>query len=202
MPTWAKQLENHTQEYLRHGSKTNRKKVLARITEFLEYTDADEPIVSLHRLGKRHVINFWKSRRDLSEKNAYEYWLAIGKLWDWLDKHDEPPKAIAFSGTDEDWKAQQKVRYTSRKTYNNISDAIKAARTTRQLSEQQLANMTGYETQLITEIENGATLAKLSEVLRLLDILGITITLEIDPAQLKNQRADPDIHRFCGKTCH
>lgn len=182
MPTWAKQLENHTQEYLRHGSKTNRKKVLARITEFLEYTDANEPIVSLHRLGNRHVINFWKSRRDLSEKNAYEYWLAIGKLWGWLGKHGEPPKAIVFSGIADAGKTQQKVRYASRKTYNNIGDAIKAARTTRQLSEQQLANMTGYDTRMITEIENGATRATLSEVLCILDILGITITLEIDTA--------------------
>lgn len=180
MPTWAKQLESHTQEYLRHGSKTNRKKVLARITEFLEYTDADEPIVSLQRLGKRHVISFWKSRRGLSEKNAYEYWLAIGKLWGWLGKHDEPPKAIAFSGTDEEWKAQQKARYASRKIHKNIGDAIKAARTTRQLSEQQLANMTGYDTRMIIEIENGATQVTLSEVLCLLDILGITITLKID----------------------
>ncbi len=182
MPTWAKQLENHTQEYLRHGSKTNRKKVLARITEFLEYTDADEPIVSLQRLGKRHVINFWKSRRGLSEKNAYEYWLAIGKLWGWLGKHGEPPKAIVFSGTDEEWKAQQKALYASRKAYNNIGDAIKAARTTRQLSVQQLANMTGYAPRMITELENGATRATLSEVLCLLDILGITITFETDPA--------------------
>jgi len=42
--------------------------------------------------GKRHVIEFWKSHRDLSEPVQYQHWLAFRELWQRIGKTGEPPK--------------------------------------------------------------------------------------------------------------
>ena len=96
MRTWVSELQAHTHDYVRRGGKQNRKKQVALIMDFLEYTDSTEKLTSLHRLGKRHVINFWKSHRNLSDKVAYDYWLGICKLWTWIDKPEKPPKPNNF----------------------------------------------------------------------------------------------------------
>ncbi|MEQ1740575.1 MAG: hypothetical protein ABL884_11790, partial [Methyloglobulus sp.] len=92
MRTWVNELSEHTHNYVRRGGKHNRQKQVALIVDFLEYTDSHEKITSLHRLGARHVVNFWKAHRSLSEKTAYDYWLGLCKLWGWLGKPGKPPK--------------------------------------------------------------------------------------------------------------
>ena len=118
MRTWAEELQAHTHDYVRRGGKANRKKQVSLIIDFLEYTDSTEKLTSLHRLGKRHVINFWKSHRNMSDKVAYDYWLGICKLWVWIDKPDKPPKPNNFVKQD----------IISNGVFTEISSAIKAAR--------------------------------------------------------------------------
>jgi hypothetical protein len=92
MRTWARELESYTHDYVRRGGKQNRRKQVSLIVNFLEFTDAQEGLTSLHRLGKRHVINFWKGHRDMPEKSAYDHWLGLCQLWSWLGKPEKPPR--------------------------------------------------------------------------------------------------------------
>jgi hypothetical protein len=92
MRTWAEELKSHTHNYVRRGGKQNRKKQVSLIINFLEFTASQEKFTSIHELGRRHVINFWKSHRDFPEKTAYDYWLGICKLWEWCGKTEKPPK--------------------------------------------------------------------------------------------------------------
>ena len=167
MRTWVSELQAHTHDYVRRGGKQNRKKQVALIMDFLEYTDSTEKLTSLHRLGKRHVINFWKSHRNLSDKVAYDYWLGICKLWVWIDKPDKPPKPNNFIEQD----------IISKGVFTEISVAIKAARESHKYTIQKLANMTGLEALLIESIEKGETNITLSDVLCLLEILKIKFTI-------------------------
>lgn len=167
MRTWAEELQAHTHDYVRRGGKQNRKKQVSLIIDFLEYTDSTEKLTSLHRLGKRHVINFWKSHRNMSEKVAYDYWLGICKLWVWIDKPEKPPKPNNFIEQD----------IISRGVFTEISVAIKAARESHKYTIQKLANITGLEALLIENIEKGETNITLSDVLCLLEILKIKFTI-------------------------
>jgi hypothetical protein len=167
MRTWVSELQAHTHDYVRRGGKQNRKKQVSLIMDFLEYTDSTEKLTSLHRLGKRHVINFWKSHRNMSEKVAYDYWLGICKLWVWIDKPDKPPKPNNFIEQD----------IISKGVFTEISVAIKAARESHKYTIQKLANMTGLEALLIESIEKGENNITLSDVLCLLEILKIKFTI-------------------------
>ena len=109
--------------------------------DFLEYTDSTEKLTSLHRLGKRHVINFWKSHRNFSDKVAYDYWLGICKLWTWIDKPEKPPKPNNFVEQD----------IISNGVFTEISVAIKTARESHKYTIQKLANISGLESELIEE---------------------------------------------------
>ena len=167
MRIWAEELQAHTHDYVRRGGKQNRKKQVSLIIDFLEYTDSTEKISSLNRLGKRHVINFWKSHRNMSEKVSYDYWLGICKLWLWIDKPDKPPKPNNFVDQD----------IISNGVFREISRAIKAARESSNYSIQKLANISGLESELIENIEAGQTNIQLSDILCLLEILKIKFTI-------------------------
>jgi len=97
MRTWVDELKSHTHHYVSRGGKQNRKKQVSLIVNFLEFTASQENFVSINRLGNRHVINFWKAHRDLPDKTAYDYWLGICKLWEWIGKNEKPPKPNYFS---------------------------------------------------------------------------------------------------------
>ena len=167
MRTWVSELQAHTHDYVRRGGKANRKKQVSLIMDFLEYTDSTEKLTSLHRLGKRHVINFWKSHRNMSEKVAYDYWLGICKLWTWIDKPEKPPKPNNFVEQD----------IISNGVFTEISSAIKAARETSNYSIQKLANISGLESELISSIESGEDNIELSDILLLIKILKIKFTI-------------------------
>lgn len=153
MLTLAKKAEAYFRDYVRGGGKANRKKQVTRIVAFLDWVESTEKVMSLHCLGKRHVIDFWRAHRDLSDETRYKYWLGISELWRWLDKHEDPP---------EPYKGRRlkdpKLITTGEPTpayFTEESSAIKAARELHKLTIQQLANMTGIETTLIERIENG-----------------------------------------------
>jgi DNA-binding XRE family transcriptional regulator len=167
MRTWVSELQSHTHDYVRLGGKLNRKKQVSLIIDFLEYTDSTEKLTSLHRLGKRHVINFWKSHRNLSDKVAYDYWLGICKLWLWIDKPDKPPKPNNFIEQD----------IISNGVFTEISVAIKTARESHKYTIQKLANISGLESELIEYIEAGKTNIQLSDILCLFEILKIKFSV-------------------------
>jgi len=173
MLTLAKKAEPYFRNYVRGGGKDNRKKQVTRIIEFLDWVESNEKVTALHGIGKRQVINFWISHRDLSDETLRKYWLGIAKLWQWLDKHEEPP-------------APRKNHAMEAQKFNQDADklkeiplAIKSARELQGLTTNQLANKSGYETALITDIENGETDIPLSIVLRLFEILKIEISLHL-----------------------
>ena len=156
-------------DYVRGGGKENRKKQVSRFVEFLDWVESTEKVITLHSLGKRHVIGFWKAHRHFSEETAYKYWLGIAKLWQWIGKHEEPPaphKSQTFQKT-----------VLKDTVITEISTVIKAARESRNLTIQQLANVSGCETLLIADIEAGKTNILLSDILRLLEILKIKFTI-------------------------
>jgi DNA-binding XRE family transcriptional regulator len=167
MRTWVSELQSHTHDYVRLSGKLNRKKQVSLIIDFLEYTDSTEKLTSLHRLGKRHVINFWKSHRNLSDKVAYDYWLGICKLWLWIDKPDKPPKPNNFIEQD----------IISNGVFTEISVAIKTARESHKYTIQKLANISGVESELIASIESGETNINLSDILCLFEILKIKFSV-------------------------
>jgi len=169
MRTWAEELQAHTHDYVRRGGKQNRKKQVSLIIAFLEFTDSTEKLTSLDRLGKRHVINFWKSHRDLSEKVSYDYWLGICKLWEWINKPDKPPKPNNFINQDS----------VSNGVFTELSSAIKSARESYNYTIQQLANMTGLEATLIESIESGETKILFSDILCLLKTLKISTLYQV-----------------------
>lgn len=173
MLTLAKKAERYFRDYVRGGGKENRKKQVSRIIEFLDWIESNEKVISLHELGKRHVIEFWKSHRYFSEETAYKYWLGIAKLWQWLDKHEEPPAPRKVHVME----TQKSSPNTDR--LKEIPAAIKAARERQNLTVNQLANKSGYEATLITDIENGGTDIPVSIILHLFKILGIEISLRL-----------------------
>ena len=157
---------------MRGGGKENRKKQVSRIVEFLDWVESTEKVISLHGLGKRHVIGFWKAHRDFSDETAYKYWLGIAKLWQWIGKHEEPP---------EPHKVQTFQKSVLKDTvFTEISTAIKCARESKNLSIPQLANMTGLEINLIADIEIGKTDFVFADLLRLMEFLKIDILFKTE----------------------
>lgn len=177
MRTWAKELELYTHDYVRRGGKQNRRKQVSLIVTFLEFTDAQEGLTSLHRLGKRHVINFWKAHRDMPEKSAYDHWLGMCQLWLWLGKPEKPPRPHKMDihsddpGTDEA-KAQTVLCFIE------FSAAIKSAREAKDISILMLANLSGCDPMLIDEVESGQYgAATILDIQNLLKLLSINLTL-------------------------
>ncbi len=174
MRTLAKQAEKFFMEYQRGGGKQNRKKQVTRIIEFLDWIESTEKVISMHGIGKNQVIGFWKSHRDLSDQTAYKYWLGLCKLWEWLGKHEEPPKPF-----------KQFVESEIKKPVENrlipeLSVAIKTVREKRDLSIHKLANLTGCDPWLIEAIESGKLDFSFMDIDLLLKTLGIQFTYKTE----------------------
>jgi DNA-binding XRE family transcriptional regulator len=174
MRTWARELESYTHDYVRRGGKQNRRKQVSLIVNFLEFTDAQEGLTSLHRLGKRHVINFWKGHRDMPEKSAYDLWLGLCQLWIWIGKSEKPPRAHKMS--DQPVKPRSDDQATL--CFAEISLAIKSAREAKAMPILKLANLLGCDPKTIEEIESGTydNLAA-SEIQHVFGILNIRLTI-------------------------
>jgi hypothetical protein len=158
MRTLAKQAEKFFMDYVRGGGKQNRKKQVVRIIEFLDWLESTEKVKSMHGIGKNHVIGFWKSHRDLSDATAYKYWLGLCKLWEWLGKHEEPPKPFK----------------------QGIESEIKKPVEYPVIPELSIANMTGCEPWIIAEIESGKLDFSFMDIDLLLKTLGIQFTYKTE----------------------
>jgi hypothetical protein len=49
-------------------------------------------------MGGRHVVKFWKARRNLTPQTRYYYWLALCKLWEFTGRAGKPPMPKESSG--------------------------------------------------------------------------------------------------------
>lgn len=92
MPTLVNQVRQRADIYLRHGGKTNRRQQVERIITVVEWIQAQERLTGLEQIGRRQVIAYWKAHRDLAERTADGYWLALRELWRWLGRPGEPPR--------------------------------------------------------------------------------------------------------------
>ncbi len=174
MLTLAKQAEKFFMDYVRGGGKQNRKKQVVRIIEFLDWIESTEKVNSLQGIGKNHVIGFWKSHRDLSDATAYKYWLALCKLWEWLGKHETPPKPFK-QGIESEIK--KPVEYP---VIPELSVTIKTVREKREVSIHKLANLTGCEPWIIAEIESGKLDFSFMDIDLLLKTLEIQFTYKTE----------------------
>jgi|JI10StandDraft_1071094.scaffolds.fasta_scaffold749288_2 hypothetical protein len=90
------EVQKLTQGYSRTGGKDNRKQQRARMLGFAEHA-ARSGATSLEQVGRLHVITYWKSHRDLSDKTLYSHWLAIRDLWKLSGKLHQPPRPWSSS---------------------------------------------------------------------------------------------------------
>lgn len=173
MRTWARELESYIHDYVRRGGKQNRRKQVSLIVNFLEFTDAQERLTSLHRLGKRHVISFWKAHRDMPEKSAYDYWLGFCQLWIWLGKSEKPPRPHKMIAPSEE-PGTNKANPQTVLCFTEFSAAIKSAREAKGMPVLKLANLSGCDPMVIEEIESGqygsATISDVQDILKILNI--------------------------------
>lgn len=177
MRTWARELESYTHDYVRRGGKQNRRKQVSLIVNFLEFTDAQEGLTSLHRLGKRHVINFWKGHRDMPEKSAYDYWLGFCQLWSWLGKSEKPPRPHKMNAHSDN-PGTEEANSQAVLCFTEISAAIKTAREAKSMPILKLANVSGCDPTMLNEIEAGQYgAATISDIQNLLKILSVNLTL-------------------------
>ncbi|MGZ8239685.1 MAG: helix-turn-helix domain-containing protein [Methylobacter sp.] len=166
----AKKAQPYFRDYVRGGGKSNRKTQVSRIIGFLDWVESTEQVISLHGLGKRHVINFWKSHRHLSDATLHKYWLGICQLWLWLEKNEYPPEPHKTWNNNLELIGADKSMDTR---FSRLSDAIKSARESHNYTIQQLANKSGLETHLIMNIESSDTEITLKDIQNLINILNI-----------------------------
>lgn len=173
MRTWARELESYTHDYVRRGGKQNRRKQVSLIVNFLEFIDAQEGLTSLLRLGKRHVVNFWKAHREMPEKSAYDYWLGLCQLWSWIGKSEKPPRPHKMSTLHESPRTEVSDAQLLM-CFTEFSSAIRSARESQNISVLKLAKSSGCEVIVINEIESGkydnATVPLIQNLLRILNV--------------------------------
>lgn len=73
------------------GGKTNRRQQRRRIEAFAAYA-ASQGAQEVGQVGARHVIRYWKARRDLADTTLYSHWRALCVLWSLSGKDGMPPK--------------------------------------------------------------------------------------------------------------
>jgi len=78
-------------DYVRKGGKQNRKKQAKRMLALAEFSEG-LGCQDIGRLGKQHIIKFYKANRSLSDSVIYQHWLAFRHLWILAKKAGEPPK--------------------------------------------------------------------------------------------------------------
>lgn len=78
-------------DYVRKGGKQNRRKQAKRMIALGAFSEG-LGCQAIGELGKRHVMEFWKAHRGLSDAVLYQHWLAFRELWRLAGKKDELPK--------------------------------------------------------------------------------------------------------------
>lgn len=93
MPTLAEQVRRRAHVYVAHGGKSNRRQQVDRLVIAVTWMQTQFRLTGLEQIGKRQVIAFWKSHRDMAPATSYAYWLAFRVLWGWMGRTEDPPQA-------------------------------------------------------------------------------------------------------------
>lgn len=80
-----------TLPYVSKGGKRNRNQQRKRMLAFVKFAQ-QKGVKSIGQVGRKHVIQYWKDNRNLSETTLYNHWLAIKVLWELSGKVNLPPK--------------------------------------------------------------------------------------------------------------
>ena len=170
MSILVNQIQTLAHQYVRSGSKENRRLQVGRMIKFVEFIEQTEQLHNLHEVGKRHVISFWKAHRDMAPKTANAYWLALCVIWQWSNKPGTPPKPNLFvqssedktENTDQHIAINQTALTTTMIDGNpvlpslaEISLYLKQQRLSQNLTQEAVSQATGISLESITDIESG-----------------------------------------------
>jgi hypothetical protein len=179
----AKSATQYFRNHIRGGGKESRRKEVSRIIEFLDWVESTERVISLHGLGKRHVIGFWKTRRGLSDQTLYKYWLGISKLWKWLDKQEKPPKPfyseILESINESSSEIDQTINPPVNKKFKTFGLCMKYALKKKDISLNELSRMTDLDIEKLNGYI-GEEYQKFNEMHVIMSVLGIYYCFVVD----------------------
>ncbi len=85
------QVQSLIRGYVRKGGKTNRRQQAARMVEFARFCEI-EGAADMGCVGARHVIRYWKQRRNLARTTLYNHHRALCVLWVLSRKAGQPPE--------------------------------------------------------------------------------------------------------------
>ena len=179
MSILVNQIQTLAHQYVRSGSKENRRLQVGRMIKFVEFIEQSEQLHNLHEVGKRHVIQFWKAHRDMAQKTANAYWLAICVIWQWSHKPGTPPKPNLFVQPSQDKTEindQQNVKNgtaLAATTLNrapvlpslaDISFYLKQQRQNQNLTLEAVNQATGIDQETITDMEAGNSQIRYTDI--------------------------------------
>jgi hypothetical protein len=169
--TLVKQVRALAHDYVRCGSKSNRRLQVGRIIKFVESVEETERLYNLHEIGRRHVLHFWKGHREFAPKTANDYWLALCILWRWSGKPGSPPKPMIFSQSGSvrtDSKTIQSADWIGElsafPSLIGISHVLKAHRLSHALTVEAVSIATGLDSAAISLIETGSEQARYVDI--------------------------------------
>lgn len=85
------EVEQLTHAYVSKGGKDNRKQQRSRMLEFAEHA-AILQARSMGQVGGKHVISYWKAKRDLQDTTLRSHWYSLCTLWALAGKQGKPPQ--------------------------------------------------------------------------------------------------------------
>ena len=181
MSILVRKINELSHRYVRSGSKKNRRLQIGRIIKFVEFIEETEKLHGLQEIGKRHVIQFWKSHREFADKTANDYWLALCILWKLADKAGTPPKPLIFSKqttraistTNPDSSSNGASQPNTISPLIELASVIKLRRLSRNMSIDEVSLATELDHQTISDIEAGDAGCRYSDVATLSNYFGI-----------------------------
>ena len=176
MSILARKINELSHQYVRGGSKQNRRLQVGRMIKFAEFIEETEKLNGLQEIGKRHVLLFWKSNREFAPKTAHDYWLALCILWKLIGKTGTPPKPLVFSKqTTMSLSATKSEKSAKHANQSNtallsiyeLATAIQLSRFAQNLSIEEVSQATGLNSKTISEIEAGDENCRYADVEKL-----------------------------------
>jgi len=73
---------------MKHGGKKNRGDLVRKMEKVYEHSR----VYYLDQLGRKHIIEFYKANRHLSERTLMQYYYALKHLYKLLERKYLPPK--------------------------------------------------------------------------------------------------------------
>lgn len=180
MSILVKRVNELAHEYVRSGSKENRRLQVGRIIKFVEFIEETEHLHGLQEIGTRHVLNFWKSHRELAEKTSHEYWLSFCILWKFAGKSGTPPKPLifpkqatkSFSANNLVSSSNDPNRLNTILSLNELATALQSKRLSKTLSIEEISRATGLDHKTISDIEDGDDSCRYIDVATLSNYFG------------------------------